>query len=104
MADRFLARRIRAVNAGRIDGTSRAAGVVELLPLLAEFWHQVQARVEARHAPGRLKLWLNSLRHSFVSADALYWAVRPLRSIDEMNRMLMQHGVPLSRTILQRVA
>ncbi len=103
VADPFLARRIRAVNVGRIDDSSRAAEWSELLPLLAEFWHQVQARVVARHAPGRLKLWLNSLRRRFIGADALYWAVRPLRSIDEMNRTLAQHGVLLSRAPLAHV-
>jgi tRNA-dihydrouridine synthase C len=103
VADPFLARRIRAVNTGMIDGASRAAEWSELLPLLAEFWLQVQARVAVRHAPGRLKLWLNSLRRSFVSADALYWAVRPLRSIDEINRTLAQQGVPLSRASLAHV-
>ena len=98
VADPFLARRIHAVNSGRNDATSRSAEWSELLPWLAEFWRQVQTRVVAGHAPGRLKLWLNALRRSFAGADALYWAVRPLRSIDEMNRMLAQHGVPLPRS------
>jgi tRNA-dihydrouridine synthase C len=91
VTDPFLARRIKAKSV-LVD---RAAGWTELQPLLAEFWHQVQGRVEAPHAPGRLKLWLNSLRNSFVEAEALYWAVRPLRGIDEMNQALRRHGVPV---------
>lgn len=96
VTDPFLARRIKAKN-GPVD---RAADWTELQPLLAEFWRQVQGRVEARHAPGRLKLWLNSLRSTFVEAEALYWAVRPLRGIDEMNQVLVQQGVPvISRVV-----
>ena len=95
VSDPFLARRIKA-QSGLPD---RASEWAELQPLLAEFWHQVQGRVEARHAPGRLKLWLNSLRNAFAEAESLYWAVRPVRGIDEMNRTLRQHGVPALRHV-----
>ena len=60
VADPFLARRIRAANGA--GASERSAEWAELQPLLAEFWRQVQGRVVAGHAPGRLKLWLNSLR------------------------------------------
>ena len=96
VSDPFLARRIKA-HSGLPD---RATEWAELQPLLAEFWQQVQGRVEARHAPGRLKLWLNSLRQVFTEAESLYWALRPLRGIDEMDQTLRQHGVPA----LKRVA
>lgn len=95
VADPFLARRIRAISAGDQITEQRNADWLEFLPLLAEYWQQVQARVEWRHAPGRLKLWLNSLRRTFVEAEALYWAVRPLRDVQQTSRMLEQHGVPL---------
>jgi tRNA-dihydrouridine synthase C len=108
VTDPFLARRIRAMPLG--DGaavanpaTSAAARETEwreLQPLLGEFWRQVQARVEARQAPGRLKLWLASLRCRFVQAEALYWAVRPLRGCDETSRTLAQHGVPVIAELL----
>jgi tRNA-dihydrouridine synthase C len=99
VADPFLARRIKS--GGVIDGTAahsdRHADWLELAPLVGEFWRQVQGRVETAHAPGRLKLWLNALRTTFVEAEALYWAVRGLRGIDETNRMLELHGVPVLR-------
>lgn len=95
VADPFLARRIKALAAGETNGVDRAAEWRELLPLLAEFWHQVQRRVVAPHAPGRLKLWLNSLRASFVEAEALYWTLRPLRGSDETSRALAASGVPV---------
>ncbi len=104
VTDPFLARRIRAKNAGGMNGSDRSADWAELRPLLADFWHQVQGRVEARHAPGRLKLWLNSLRRTFVEAEAIYSAVRPLRGIDEMNHALERHGVPVIRGELPRAA
>ncbi|MBL8414159.1 MAG: tRNA-dihydrouridine synthase family protein [Propionivibrio sp.] len=104
VADPFLARRIRAINAGDRITERRNADWIEFLPLLAEYWQQVLARVEWRHAPGRLKLWLNSLRRTFVEAEALYWAVRPLRDIKQTSRMLEQHAVPLWRGVLPHAA
>ena len=98
VADPFLARRICALGTGD-DGAfvDHAAEWLELLPLLADFWHQVQLRVAPRHAPGRLKLWLNWLRLTFVEAEALYMAIQALRRIDETSRMLELHGVPVRR-------
>ena len=107
VTDPFLARRIRAMAAGDAasqDGPAAARARAdewrELLPLLAEFWLQVQGRVEARHAPGRLKLWLASLRRRFAEAEALYWDVRPLRGCVETSRMLELHGVPVLADLL----
>lgn len=93
VADPFLARRIKARGMVAGDVADRPAEWAELQPLLAEFWRQVQGRVEARHAPGRLKLWLNSLRQVFAEAEALYLALRPLRGADETSRLLDRHGV-----------
>lgn len=104
VADPFLVRRIRALNAGDRILEQRHADWLEFLPLLAEYWQQVQVRVEWRHAPGRLKLWLNSLRRTFVEAEALYWAVRPLRDVQQATRMLEQHAGPLWRGVLPNAA
>lgn len=93
VADPFLARRIKARGVGSGAMADRSAEWAELQPLLAEFWRQVQGRVEARHAPGRLKLWLSSLRQVFAEAEVLYLAVRPLRGLDETNGLLDRHGV-----------
>lgn len=98
VADPFLARRISALAVGSDQPVvDRAAEWRELLPLLADYWRQVQLKVVARNAPGRLKLWLNSLRLTFVEARALYVAIQPLRRIDETSRMLALHGVPVLR-------
>ncbi|MBS1229484.1 MAG: dihydrouridine synthase DuS [Proteobacteria bacterium] len=104
VADPFLARRIRALAAGDAISDERGDDWLQLLPALADFWRLVQLRVEARHAPGRLKLWLNCLRRTFVEADSLYLAVRPLRSIEQTAQMLESHGIPVSRNALPRAA
>jgi tRNA-dihydrouridine synthase C len=100
VADPFLARRIKAHLAGTGLAADSESEWCELRPLIGEFWRQVQGRVESRHAPGRLKLWLNSLRQKHHAAEALYLAVRPLRGIDECNRVFLQHGVPLGTVSL----
>ena len=56
----------------------------------------MRAKVSARQAPGRLKLWLAALRRNFVEADALFVAVRPLRGVEEVDRVLALHGVPVT--------
>lgn len=97
VADPFLASRIRAwADGGTGDEPAEriAAEWLALLPLLAEFWREVQVKVEARHAPGRLKLWLGSLRRTFPEAERLHRAVRSLRRIDEVGKTLIEHGVP----------
>lgn len=96
VADPFLARRIRARIDDRATVTDRSAEWTELRPLMAEFWRQVVCKVEPRHAPGRLKLWLASLQKTFVEAAALYAAVRTLRGIAETSQVLAFHGVPVS--------
>ena len=92
ITDPFLARRIKAEVR---ESTDRSADWCELQPLLADFWQQVQVRVTPGQAPGRLKQWLNSLRLTFPEAEALYWALRPVRGIEETDRVLRQHGLPI---------
>ena len=92
VADPFLARHIRAFCDGQVM-FDRSAEWRELQPLLGRFWQAVQARVTPRYAPGRLKLWLNALRTTFAEAETLYWAVRPLRSIEEVGACLTAHGI-----------
>jgi tRNA-dihydrouridine synthase C len=57
----------------------------------------VQAKLAPRHAPGRLKQWLNLLRRRHVEAAALFDAVRPARMPAEVDRVLTLAGVPLLR-------
>ena len=48
----------------------------DLLPLLADFWRRVGARVEPRHRAGRLKQWLNLLRRRYPQAQRAYDELR----------------------------
>ena len=94
VADPFLVRRIRA---GADAPADRAAEWAELLPLIAEFWLRVLAKVEARHAPGRLKQWLNLLRRNFPQAEILYRDIRPQADPRVIEQLLSAHGIPLLR-------
>lgn len=93
VADPFLARRIRALATGEAVAADRSADWRRLQPLLASYWQQVCGKVSARQAPGRLKLWLGALRRNFVEAEALFSAIRTLRNVDEVTRVLQLHGV-----------
>ncbi|WP_313953284.1 tRNA-dihydrouridine synthase [Accumulibacter sp.] len=97
VADPFLARRICALRAGESIEADRSADWRQLQPLLASYWQQVCAKVADRHAPGRLKLWLGSLRRNFSEAEVLFRVVRTLSSVDEISRTLELHGVPALR-------
>lgn len=85
VADPFLARRIRSGHTGAVD---REAEWRELTLLLDEFWHRVKLCVVARHAPGRLKLWLNSLRRCYPQAEILYGRIRSLTSVADVDAAL----------------
>ncbi len=63
-----------------MGGAAPQAGVgwPELLPLLAEFWHIVCTRLDARSRAGRLKQWLNFLRRRFPEAETAYQQIRTL--------------------------
>lgn len=93
VADPFLARRIRALAAGRDALPDRAAEWRELQPLLADFWALVVQRVEARHASGRLKQWLGLLRRSYPQAEDLYQRLRTLNKLAEIDAELAANGV-----------
>jgi tRNA-dihydrouridine synthase C len=50
----------------------------EVQPLLRQFWRQVQADIERRHQPGRLKQWLTFLRQQYPEAQMLFEQIRTL--------------------------
>ena len=77
VADPLLVERIRGARAEAPE----AEDWRELQSLIADFWGQVLAKLEARHAPGRLKQWLGLLRRNYPGAEALYGRVRELDSI-----------------------
>ncbi len=92
VADPFLARRIRASLGGVLREQTLDVDWGELLPLVGEFWTRVQQRVTGHHAPGRLKLWLNSLRRCYPQAEILYHRLRPVSDVHEVGALLMAHG------------
>lgn len=47
-----------------------------VVPLLPLFWARVSARVERRHRAGRLKQWLNYLRHRYPQAQTAFDELR----------------------------
>ena len=49
-----------------------------LLPLIREFWFLIEAHIAPAARAGRLKQWLNFLRHRHPQAEAAYAAVRTL--------------------------
>lgn len=89
VSDPWLAMRIRREGMGEAGGVPQWA---DLLPALADFWHQVSARVEPRHAPGRLKLWLGLLARSYPEGVALLQQVRPLREMADVDAVLASVG------------
>jgi tRNA-dihydrouridine synthase C len=82
VADPFLALALRAEASPGEDHWARLQG-----PLLA-YWAGVQRKLEARHAPGRLKHWLSLLRRRYPEAADLYAAIRPLRHAHEITPLL----------------
>ena len=98
----FLARHIRSGLGGAIAETDhdspeesafRMVEWLELLPLLGEFWQRVQQKVTPQHAPGRLKLWLNSLRCRYRPAELLYLQLRTVNDVRQANVLLARQGI-----------
>jgi tRNA-dihydrouridine synthase C len=59
-------------------GTPPVLAWDDLLPLIADFWLRMSARVEPRHRAGRLKQWLNLLRRRYPEAQRAYDDLRLL--------------------------
>ena len=68
----------------------------ELLPLLAEFWHVVCTRLDARSRAGRLKQWLNFLRRRFPEAETAYQQIRTINDPALIDVWLLNLNLNLS--------
>ena len=68
----------------------------ELLPLLAEFWHVVCTRLDARSRAGRLKQWLNFLRRRFPEAETTYQQIRTINDPALIDVWLLNLNLNLS--------
>ncbi len=78
VADPFLVERIRARLAGA-DTRTHAQDWPRIAPLLDDYWRRVTRELAPRHAPGRLKQWLNLLRRHYPQAERLFGRLRELR-------------------------
>jgi tRNA-dihydrouridine synthase C len=91
VTDPGLALAIRAATGG---GDAAAGGVTwqTLLPLIADFWQLVTARLDRRQQAGRLKQWLNFLRHRYPQAQDAYMALRVVNDPQVIDDWLRAQG------------
>ena len=66
-----------------------------LLPLVADFWHLVRTRLDRKKQAGRLKQWLNFLRHRYPEATAAYMELRTVNDPQVIDRWLAARSAPL---------
>jgi tRNA-dihydrouridine synthase C len=92
LADPFLAARIRAHEAGDETGPV-AQEWPRVWPLLEAYWAMVQEDVLPRHAPGRLKQWVNLLRRHYPQAEALFQRLKSLREVAQIDDLLRDFAV-----------
>lgn len=101
VTDPGLALAIRRADAGEAG----AADVLlvpwtDILPLMGAFWQLVVARLERRQQAGRLKQWLNFMRHRYPEAQEAYDALRTLHDPEVVTQWLVLHGA-LDAQLLQ---
>ena len=79
VTDPGLGLAVKADMAGAVVGPV-SAGITwpALVPLLADFWHVVCTRLDARARAGRLKQWLNFLRRRFPEAETAYQLLKTI--------------------------
>lgn len=94
VADPFLARRIRSGETAGPDDLWP-----ELAALIGRFWHRVQLKLAPRHAPGRLKQWLNLLRRRHPGAQSLYDRIRAEASCACISAQLGSAGIAVPQLV-----
>jgi tRNA-dihydrouridine synthase C len=78
IADPFLVERIQDRLAGReVSAPARDWGRV--VKLVLEYWDSTRKDAKARHAPGRIKQWLNQLRRTFPQAEEVFQKLKRVR-------------------------
>ena len=63
-----------------------------LLPLIADFWRVVCTSLERKQQAGRLKQWLNFLRHHYPQAELAYMELKTYNDPALINQWLHKHG------------
>jgi len=90
VADPFLVERIRDHLAGRRVRAPQADWA-RLRPFIDHYWQLVRSHVSPKHAPGRLKLWLNLLRRNYPQAETLFAQVKPIRDAQAIDLHLQSN-------------
>lgn len=90
VSDPFLANRLRGHRQGEVD-----SGWAELMPLIGLFWSRIVHTVVPKHAPGRLKNWLNYLQRTYPEALQLRQIIRPLTTVEDVSACLANNGIPV---------
>jgi tRNA-dihydrouridine synthase C len=72
----------------RIKTGDEAMQWQELLPWIIDFYDQLLARMDPRHAPGRLKQWLGMMRVAYPEAETLHRTLRTERDPVVVGKML----------------
>jgi tRNA-dihydrouridine synthase C len=89
VTDPGLGLAIKASMGGTLTGPASAGISWSLLvPLIADFWHIVCSRLDARSRAGRLKQWLNFLRRRFPEAETAYQALKTINEIAAIEQWL----------------
>lgn len=60
----------------------------ELLPWVIDYYDQLCARMDPKHAPGRLKQWLGMMRAAYPEAETLHRTLRTERDPAAVGKML----------------
>ncbi|MDO8350765.1 MAG: tRNA-dihydrouridine synthase family protein [Gallionella sp.] len=72
----------------RIKTGDEAMNWPALLPWIVDYYDQLCARMDPKHAPGRLKQWLGMMRAAYPEAETLYRRLRIERDPVAVGKML----------------
>lgn len=96
VADPLLATRIRTWLKSGARPNPAQADWDDICSLIARFWLLVNRKLPAQHTPGRLKQWLGLMRRNYPQAEALYRALREMRSAVAIDGVLHAHGIDVA--------
>lgn len=99
VADPFLAERIRDRLAGR-EVRATASDWPRVLPLLVDYWQCVRRDLAPRHAPGRIKQWLNLLRRNYPQGETLFQQLRRRSDVTEIDAPIQAIARGLGRAVV----
>jgi len=72
----------------RIKAGGDSMSWTELLPWVIDYYEQLVARMDARHAPGMLKRWLGMMRTAYPEVEILYQMLRTERDPNVIREIL----------------